>query len=94
MSATVHNVCDFIGENKIRIFKPLWINVSCSRMCLAQGHNTVTSVRLELVAPRSQVKHSTTEPLRSLHCSLRQNLPSEKDIQYILEIITDDSSPS
>ena len=35
-------------------------------MCLAQGHNTVTPVRLEPAAPRSRVKHSTTEPLRSL----------------------------
>ena len=35
-------------------------------MCLAQGHNAVTSVRLKQAAPRSRVKHSTTEPLRSL----------------------------
>ena len=32
----------------------------------AQGHYTVTPVRLETAAPRSRVKHSTTEPLRSL----------------------------
>ena len=32
----------------------------------SQGHNTVTPVRLEPVASRSRVKHSTTEPLRSL----------------------------
>ena len=35
-------------------------------MCLAQGHNAVTRVRLE-PAPRSRVKYSTTEPLRSLY---------------------------
>ena len=35
-------------------------------MCLAQGHNAVTPVRLEPTALRSRVKHSTTEPLRSL----------------------------
>ena len=35
-------------------------------MCLAQGHNTVTPVRLKPLAPRSRVKHSTTEPLCSL----------------------------
>ena len=35
-------------------------------MCLAQGHNAVTPVRLEPAAPQSQVKHSTTEPLPSL----------------------------
>ena len=34
-------------------------------MCLAQGHNTLTPVRLEPSAPQSRVKHSTTEPLRS-----------------------------
>ena len=32
-------------------------------MCLAQGHKAVTPVRLELAAPLSRVKHSTTEPL-------------------------------
>ena len=35
-------------------------------MCLAQGHNRVMPVRLEPATPQSQVKHSTTEPLRSL----------------------------
>ena len=35
-------------------------------MCLAQGYNAVTPMRLEPVAPRSQVKHSSTEPLLSL----------------------------
>ena len=35
-------------------------------MCLAQGHNAVTTVMLEPATPRSLVKHSTTEPLRSL----------------------------
>ena len=33
---------------------------------LAQGHNALTPVKFEPVAPRSRVKHSTTEPLRSL----------------------------
>ena len=32
-------------------------------MCLAQGHNAATLVRLEPSVPRSWVKHSTTEPL-------------------------------
>ena len=35
-------------------------------MCLAQGHNTVMPVRIKPAAPRSRVKHSTTEPLCSL----------------------------
>ena len=35
-------------------------------MCLAQGHNAVTPMRLEPLAPRSRVKHSTTEPLRPI----------------------------
>ena len=34
-------------------------------MCLAQGHNAATLVRLEHKTPRSRVKHSTTEQLRS-----------------------------
>ena len=36
-------------------------------MCLAQGHNTVTPARLKPAASQSRVKHSTTEPLRSLY---------------------------
>ena len=35
-------------------------------MCLAQGHNAVTLLRLKPVAPQSRVKHSTTELLRTL----------------------------
>ena len=34
-------------------------------MCLAQGQNTVTPVRLEPTTPGSRVKHSTTEAVRS-----------------------------
>ena len=34
-------------------------------MCLAQGHNVVTPMRLKPGGPRSRVKHSTTEPLCS-----------------------------
>ena len=34
-------------------------------MCLAQGHNAVTPVRLNPAVPRSRVKHSTTQPLHS-----------------------------
>ena len=40
-------------------------------MCLAQGHNTVTPVRLEPAASWSRVKHSTTKPLHSLPRGLR-----------------------
>ena len=39
-------------------------------MCLAHGHNAVAPVRLEPATPRSRVKHSTTEPLRSLKYQL------------------------
>ena len=35
-------------------------------MCLAQGHNAVTPVKLKSAAPPFRVKHSTTEPLGSL----------------------------
>ena len=35
-------------------------------MSLAQEHNAVTQTRFEPAIPRSRVKHSTTEPLRSL----------------------------
>ena len=36
-------------------------------MCNAEGHNSVTPVRLKPVAHWPPVKHSTTEPLRSLN---------------------------
>ena len=40
-----------------------WTSAKLGLMCLAQGHNAVTPVNLEPAAPRSRVKHSTTEPL-------------------------------
>ena len=50
-------------------------------MCLAQGHNTVTPVRLEPAAPQSRVKHSTTESLRSPESA---HVLKEKTYQYEL----------
>ena len=47
----------------------MYLIVSIPDLCtinyFAQGHNDVTPVKLEPAASRSQVKHSTTEPLRS-----------------------------
>ena len=43
-----------------------WTSTKQEKMCLAQGHNTVTLVRLEPGAPQSRAKHPTTEPLCSL----------------------------
>ena len=40
---------------------------SQDKCVLLKDHNTVTPVRLEPTAPQTRVKHSTTEPLRSLH---------------------------
>ena len=44
-----------------------WVEpvLSKDKMCLAQGHNAVTRVRLEPAIPQSWIKHSTTEPMRS-----------------------------
>ena len=36
-------------------------NTKLGLMCPAQGYDTVTPMRLEPAAPRSRVKHSTTE---------------------------------
>ena len=44
-----------------------WTSTKLWLMFLLKDHNTVTPVRLESTAPRSRVKHSTTEPLRSHH---------------------------
>ena len=44
-----------------------WVEpvLSWDKCVLLKDHNAVTPVRLEPAAPRSGVKHSTTEPLRS-----------------------------
>ena len=47
-------------------------------VCLAQGHNAVTPLRLEAVVPRSRVKQSITEQLRS--CAFR--LPCALNSMY------------
>ena len=44
-----------------------WLNQYLARInVLAQGYNAVKLVRLKPMAPRSWVKHSTTEPLGSV----------------------------
>ena len=56
-------------------------------MCLAQGHNAVARVRLEPATPRSRVKHSTTEPLRSHYVRLlavSENAHFSRTTLYIL----------
>ena len=47
-----------------------WVKpvLSYDEFVLLKDHNAVTPVRLEPTALRSRVKHSTTEPLRSLVC--------------------------
>ena len=55
-----------------------WTSTKLGLMCLAQGHNAVTPVRLKPAALRSRVKNSTTEPLRSL----RDNVINRKDIFF------------
>ena len=42
-----------------------WTSTKLGLMCLAQGHSVMMPVRLEPAAPRSRVKHSTTELLHS-----------------------------
>ena len=44
-----------------------WVEpvLSYDECVLLKDHNAVTPVRFEPMAPRSRVKHSTTEPLRS-----------------------------
>ena len=45
-----------------------WTSTKLGLMCLAQGHNAMTPLRLEPAALQSRVEHSTTEPLPSLFC--------------------------
>ena len=46
-----------------------WVEavLSKDKCVLLKDHDAVTPVRLEPAAPRSRVKHSTAEPLRSPH---------------------------
>ena len=43
-----------------------WTSTKLGLICLAQGHKAMMIVKLEPAALGSWVKHSTTEPLRSL----------------------------
>ena len=56
-----------------------WTSTKLGRMFLTQGHNAVTPVRLEPVALRSRVKHSTTKPLRSLYILMHRSRPQSEN---------------
>ena len=60
LDVPVNNLLVMLG----RVFLG-WTSTKQGFMCLAQGHNTVTPVRLEPAALQSRVKRSTTEPLLS-----------------------------
>ena len=65
-----------------------WTSTKLGLMCLAQGHNPVTPVRLEPAAPRSRVKYSTTEPLRSpVICILSLTSISEQSRRHLSWIV-------
>ena len=61
-----------IAENQCEKHKKIYFKLGL--LCLAPGHNTVTPVRLVPTSPRSRVKHSTTEKLRSLEWDLKDSL--------------------
>ena len=56
----------------------VFLGLTCTKlglMCLGQGHNAVTPVRLKPAAPRSRVKHSTTElSTCTPYCSYTQHM--------------------
>ena len=51
----------------------IWVEpvLSWDKCVLLKDHNAVTPVRLESAAPRSHVKHSTTEPLHIGLCGIQ-----------------------
>ena len=51
-----------INRNRSSWVEPV---LSYDKCILLKDHKAVTPVRLKPAVPRSQVKHSTTEPLRS-----------------------------
>ena len=63
-----------------------WVEpvLSQDKCVLLKDNNAVTPVRLKPAAPQSQVKHSTTEPLRSLKQMLKL---MDKKISTILHTI-------
>ena len=55
----------YIPVNIFSVMLGLFLGLTNTKQrlkCLAQGHNTVPLVSLEAGTPRSQVKHSITEP--------------------------------
>ena len=62
-------------------------------MCLALGQNAVTPARLEPAAPQSQVKHSTTRPLRSLLLQDKVNLALSGDFCRLLMTFANSLEP-
>ena len=60
-------------------YKGTGLSTKLGLMCLAEVHNTVM-LMLEPVAPRSGVKHSTTEPL--IACAQKP-----KVLQFVMECI-------
>ena len=61
-----------------------WTSTKLGLMCLAQGHNTVTPVRLESAAPLSRVKHSTLS-----HCKSEIQRESDPDQIRRLHLTSD-----
>ena len=54
-------------------------------MCLAQGPQRSDAGEDEPAAPQSRVKHSTTEPLRSLHTQKKKK--KKLPLYYVLNIL-------
>ena len=48
-----------------------WNGTKLDKCVLPKDHNAVTPLRLEPTAPRSRVKHSTTEPMDSLFLGVK-----------------------
>ena len=67
-----------------------WVEpvLSWDKCVLLKDHNAVTPVRLEPAALRSRVKHSTTEPLRSLEKKKKKkkNIHNSTSNLYVLYI--------
>ena len=75
-SNIMFNLILYVPVNNFSVMSPQVFqgrdSIKQGLMCHAQGHNAVTSVRLESATPRSRVKHSTTEPLSSPNALLAQ----------------------
>ena len=90
MLSCLYNLILYIPSTIFQLNKKgfSWVEpvLSKDKCVLLKDHNAVTQVRLEPAVPRSQVKHSTTEPLRSLMLSWIEHEKKSYNLETRLKV--------